>query len=155
MFSYYLRLAFASFRRNPGLTALMIMAIGLGIAVCLITLTGYRAAARNPIAHKNDVLYAPAVDSWDPDNPYDKDKPWRQPDLLTYRDGLALVASGIPDRNVVMYKVADVISREDGGMEPETIVVRATTRDFFGMFETPFQFGGGWDPSRSSCSARK
>jgi hypothetical protein len=27
MFGYYLRLAFASFRRNPGLTALMIMAI--------------------------------------------------------------------------------------------------------------------------------
>ena len=145
MFSYYLRLAFASFRRNPGLTALMIMAIALGIAVCLITLTGYRAAAKNPIAHKNDVLFAPAIDSWDPDNPYDKDKPWRQPDLLTYRDGVALVASGIPDRSVVMYKVADVVSREDGGMEPETILVRATTKDFFAMFETPFLYGGGWD----------
>jgi len=145
MFGYYLRLALASFRRNPGLTALMVMAIALGIAVCLITLTGYRAAAKNPIPHKNDVLFSPAIDSWDPNNPYDKDKPWRQPDLLTYRDAQALVASDIPDRKVIMYKVADVISREDGSMEPETIIVRATSHDFFAMFETPFQYGGGWD----------
>jgi len=145
MFGYYLRLAAGSFRRNPGLTALMIMAIALGIAVCLITLTGYRAAANNPIAHKNDVLFAPAVDGWDPQDPYDRDKPWRQPDLLTYRDANALGSSNIPDRKVIMYKVADVISRDDGGMEPEGVVLRATTKDFFDMFETPFLFGGGWD----------
>jgi putative ABC transport system permease protein len=145
MFAYYLRLALASFRRNPGLTALMVMAIGLGIAVCLITLTGYRAAANNPIAHKNDVLFSPAVDGWAPDEPYDKDKPQRQPDLLTYRDANALGSSSIPDRKVIMYKVADVMSRDDGGMEPEGVVLRATTGDFFDMFETPFLYGGGWD----------
>jgi putative ABC transport system permease protein len=145
MFGYYLRLAASSFRRNPGLTALMVMAIALGIAVCLITLTGYRAAASNPIAHKNDVLFAPAVDGWAPDEPYDRDKPARQPDLLTYRDANALGSSDIPDRKVIMYKVADVMSRDDGGMEPEGVVLRATTHDFFDMFETPFLFGGGWD----------
>jgi putative ABC transport system permease protein len=145
MFGYYLRLALHSFGRNPGLTALMVMAIALGIAVCLITLTGYRAAANNPIAHKNDVLFAPALDSWDPDEPYDRDRPGRQPDLLTYRDAQALVASDIPDRKVVMYKLADVISRDGGAMEPETILVRGTTGDFFEMFETPFLFGNGWD----------
>jgi putative ABC transport system permease protein len=150
VFAYYLRLAAGSFRRNPGLTALMVMAIALGIAVCLITLTGYRAAANNPIAHKNDVLFSPAVDSWDPQDPYDRDKPWRQPDLLTYRDAIALSASKIPDRSVVMYKVADVISRDDGGMEPEAVVIRATTGDFFPMFETPFLFGGGWDAKADS-----
>src|SRR3954463_12852195 len=122
MFAYYLRLAAGSFRRNPGLTALMIMAIALGIAVCLITLTGYRAAANNPIAHKNDVLFAPAVDGWSPDEPYDRDKPWRQPELLTYRDAIALGSSSIPDRKVNMYKVGGVISRADQGMEPEGLV---------------------------------
>ena len=30
-------------------------------------------------------------------------------------------------------------------MEPESILVRATTGDFFAMFETPFLFGGGWN----------
>jgi putative ABC transport system permease protein len=145
MFPYYLRLALGSFRRNPGLTALMIMAIALGIALCLITLAGYRAAANNPIAHKNDVLFSPALDSWSPEEPYDRERPWRQPELLTYKDAQALVASPIPDRKVVMYKVAGVMNRDDNGMEPESIVARATTGDFFGMFETPFLFGGGWD----------
>ncbi len=145
MFAYYLSLALRSFRRNPGLTALMVLAIALGIAVCLITLTGYRAAANNPIAHKNDVLFAPAIDSWDPNKPYDRDKPSRQPDLLTYRDAQALVSSGIPDRNVIMYKLGGVVARDGGAMEPEGILVRATTADFFVMFDTPFLFGGGWD----------
>ena len=31
MFGYYLRLALGSFRRNPGLTALMVMAIALAL----------------------------------------------------------------------------------------------------------------------------
>ncbi len=145
MFGYYLRLAFASFKRNPGLTALMVMAIALGIAVCLVTLTGYRAAANNPIAAKSDVLFVPAVDNWDPNNPYDRDKPWRQPDLLTFRDAEALVSTGIPDLNVIMYKVADVMSRDDSGMEPEAVLVRATSGDFFPMFDTPFLYGSGWD----------
>ena len=35
MFAYYLRLALASFRRNPGLTALMVLAIALALAVVL------------------------------------------------------------------------------------------------------------------------
>jgi putative ABC transport system permease protein len=145
MFAYYLRLAVGSFRRNPGLTALMVLAVALGIAVCLITLTGYRAAANNPIPEKNDVLFSPAVDGWDPNNPYDKDKPWKQPDILTYRDAVALTTTGIPDKNVIMVKTADVISREDGGMEPEGILVRATSADFFSMFQVPFKYGGGWD----------
>ena len=49
MTAYYLRLALKSFRRNPGLTALMVGAIALGIAVCVMTLTIYHAMSGNPI----------------------------------------------------------------------------------------------------------
>ena len=58
MFGYYLELAFRNLKRNPGLTALMIGAVALGIAVCVMTLTMYRAMSGNPIWWKNDVLYA-------------------------------------------------------------------------------------------------
>ena len=58
MFGYYLQLAIRNLRRNPGLTALMIGAVALGIAVCVMTLTMYRAMSGNPIWWKNDVLYA-------------------------------------------------------------------------------------------------
>jgi putative ABC transport system permease protein len=144
MFSYYLRLAIASFRRNPGLTALMIMAIALGISVCMVTLTSYRAAARIPLPDKNDLLYVPNVDSWDPENPYDKDVPGNAPDLQTYRDTRALYASTIPDLKIMMFKAGGVLS---GGnkMDPEYVSARMTTGDFFAMFETPFLYGGGWN----------
>jgi len=62
MFSYYLRLALKSFGRNPGITVLMVLAIALGIAVCVMTLTVYHAMSGNPIWWKNDRLYAVTMD---------------------------------------------------------------------------------------------
>ena len=58
MLAYHLRLALKSLRRNPVLTALMIGAIALGVGVCITTLTVYRLMSGNPLAHRNDVLYA-------------------------------------------------------------------------------------------------
>ena len=75
MFGYYLHLAFRNLRRNPGITALMIGAVALGIAVCVMTLTMYRAMSGNPIWWKNDVLYAVTMDFWDPQQPNDEKKP--------------------------------------------------------------------------------
>ena len=86
------------------------MAIALGISVCMVTLTSYRAAARIPLPHKNEMLYAPNVDSWDPKEPYDKDKALNAPDLQTYRDARGLYASTIPDRKLIMFKAGGVLS---------------------------------------------
>jgi hypothetical protein len=73
MFAYYLQLALRSFRRNPGITALMVFAIALGISVCMITLTTYRAASANPSGDRSSILFAPSLDSWDPNEAYDRD----------------------------------------------------------------------------------
>ena len=86
MLAYYLRLALKSLRRNPVLTALMIGAIALGVGVCITTLTVYRLMSGNPIAHRNDVLYAVTLDSWDPNEPWSDDHPELPPPELTYRD---------------------------------------------------------------------
>ena len=146
MFPYYLRLALASFRRNPGLTALMVFAIALGISICMITLTSYRAAARNPAGERGEVLFAPSIDSWDPERGWDEDRDKTfAPTQLTYRDARALFASNIPDRKVIMYKAGGIFSRSDKGMDPEYISTRMTTADFFAMFSVPFLYGGGWD----------
>ena len=145
MFAYYLRLALASFRRNPGLTALMVFAIALGISVCMITLTSYRAAAHNPAGEHGKVLFAASIDSWDPENAYDDDDKSLAPTLLTYRDAKALYESNIPDRKVMMYKGGGILSRGDKGMEPEYVSTRMTTADFFPMFDVPFLYGGPWD----------
>jgi len=151
MFAYYLRLALASFRRNPGLTALMILAIALGISVCMITLTAYRAAAHNPAGDRSDILFAASIDSWDPNHAYDEDETDPDtggpvaPTMLTYRDARALFASDIPDRKLIMYRSGGIYTRADKGMEPQYFRTLMTKGDFFAMFEVPFLYGGPWD----------
>jgi putative ABC transport system permease protein len=145
MLAYNLQLALRSFRRNPGLTSLMVLAIALGISVCMITLTSYRAAARNPAGERAGILFAPSIDSWDPENPYEKDNKELAPNMLTYRDAQALYASDIPDRKIIMYRSGEIYTRPDKGMDPHYIPTRMTTKDFFAMFEVPFLYGGPWD----------
>ncbi len=110
MSSYYLRLALASFRRNPGLTALMVGAIALGIATCVMTLTVYHAMSGNPIWWKSDRLYAVTMDNWDVNDVYDPRRPALAPTMLTYKDSRYLADSKIPERKVVMYKVSGFVT---------------------------------------------
>ena len=98
MFGYYLRLALRSLRRTPGLTALMVGAIALGIGVCVMTLTIYRAMSGNPIWWKNDLLYAVTHRQLGPEGAgCDEDKPELPPEQLTYRDATALIRVRHPE----------------------------------------------------------
>jgi putative ABC transport system permease protein len=144
MFGYYLELAFRNLKRNPGLTALMIGAVALGIAVCVMTLTMYRAMSGNPIWWKNDVLYAVTMDFWDPQEPYWEDKPHLPPEQLTYRDAMAVYRSDIPKHKVIMHKAVGIVSLDGQQVYPERVMTRVTTKDFFAMFDVPFQYGGTW-----------
>ena len=150
MFGYYLELAFRNLKRNPGLTALMIGAVALGIAVCVMTLTMYRAMSGNPIWWKNDVLFAVTMDFWDPQEPnYDK-KPELPPQQLTYRDAMAVYRSDIPARKVIMHKSVGILSVDGQQVKPERSTTRVTTKDFFAMFDVPFQYGGSWTDAADS-----
>ncbi|MGN6451492.1 MAG: ABC transporter permease [Steroidobacteraceae bacterium] len=142
MFGYYVRLALKSFGRNPGISALMVLAIALGIAVCVMTLTVYHAASGNPIWWKNDRLYAVTMDNWDPNHALNprNDLP---PAEMTYKDTQFLYTSNIPLRKVVMYSTQGVVSGAGSG-PPTQIATRVTTADFFAMFEVPFLYGNGW-----------
>ena len=144
MFGYYLELAFRNLKRNPGLTALMIGAVALGIAVCVLTLTMYRAMSGNPIWWKNDVLFAVTMDFWDPQEPAWDDKPELPPTQLTYRDAMALYASDIPKHKVIMHKAVGILSLDGQQVKPERVTTRVTTKDFFSAFDVPFQYGGTW-----------
>src|ERR1700739_2733964 len=110
MFGYYLRLVLESFRRNPGITALMVMAIALGIAVCVMTMTVYHAMSGNPIWWKNDRLFAVTMDNWDPQRPADARHPTLPPPQMTYKDATYLLASKIPERKFVSYEMQSVVS---------------------------------------------
>lgn len=145
MLDYDLRLALDSLRRYPGLSALMVLAIALGIAVCTVTFTVYHAMSTNPIPQKSDQLYAVTLDTWGTDRPYDDDHPDRPPQLVTYRDATALYGAGEAPRSVMMYKSGGLVLPEREGVKAFNATLRVTTHDFFRMFDVPFQFGQGWD----------
>ena len=101
MYAYDFRLAWHSIRRNPGLSALMVLAIALGIAVCTVTFTVYHAMATNPIPQRSGTLHAVTLDTWDPKEPYEDDHPESPPLLMTYRDATHLYESKAAPRSLI------------------------------------------------------
>ena len=145
MFRYYLQLALKSLKRNPVLSALMVMAIAIGIGACMTTLTVYSLMAADPIPQKSDRLYAVRLDSWDPNRPWAE--PNEPPPELTYRDAMALMRSDIPTAHAAMYKGAFALQPDDKSIPAYLVFARITFKDFFSLFDIPFQYGNGWDSS--------
>jgi putative ABC transport system permease protein len=145
MLGYYLQLALKSLRRTPGLTALMIGAIGLGVGACIVTLTVYHAMSGNPIWWKNNVLYAVTMDARPAQQGGDPSGAGHAPDQLSYRDATYLDRSGIPRRKAIMATLSAALSGAPGQSGSALVGVRATSAGFFRMFDVPFEYGGPWD----------
>lgn len=152
MLAHNLKLAWHSLRKNPVLSALMIGAIGLGIGVCMTTLTVYTLMSSNPIPQKSEQLFAVTLDSWDPD------KAWGEPNLtppqLTWMDTAALLKSDIPKRQAAMFYGGFSLQLPDEKLPPFLAEARVTTGAFFPMFEVPFLFGAGWDATADTTEQR-
>lgn len=155
MLKYNLRMGIKSLKRNPVLSGLMVAAIALGIGVSMTTLTVYYLMSGNPILHKNDVLYAVQLDSWDPQEAYDDDQPYQAPWELTYNDAVALMQSDIPERSTATYKSGFTVDPSNDEVAPFLVVTRFTRTDLFSMFEVPFQYGGAWDRAADENSERQ
>jgi putative ABC transport system permease protein len=152
MFAYYLQLGLRSLRRNPILTALMIVGIALGIAASMTTLTVMHLMGSDPIPWKSSILHYVQLDNWDPNTPARDDG--SPPDQVTYRDAMALLEAGKADKQVAMFKLAMPIQPENPEVKPYRSLGRVTSADFFAMFEPPFAFGGGWDRRQDAEHAR-
>ena len=152
MFRYYLKLGALSIRANPALSTLMVAAIAIGIGACMTIVTVHYIMAGNPIPHKSDQLFHVQVDNWDPNRPYDE--PNEPPEQLTYLDATALYAANKAHRQVIGYKTMRVIEPDNEDTNPFQIEARATTADFFPMFDVPFAYGSRWDKSADDALER-
>lgn len=152
MFRYYLKLGVLSIRANPALSVLMIAAIAIGIGACMSIVTVRHVMSNNPIEHKNDVLFHVQVDNWNPDNPYNE--PNEPPEQVTYLDATALHQAGRAQRQVISFKSSRVVQPNGEGARPFQQDLRATTADFFAMFDVPFEFGSGWDSAADQTQER-
>ncbi len=140
MFAYYLQLGLRSLRRHPALTALMVMAIGVGVAASMITWSVFRAVSGDPIPGKSSQLYTVLIDNRGPQY-NDKGEP---PEALNYTDATALMKAHKAGRQTLLYEVAPSVLPEGNRSLPFTADGYATSADFFGMFEVPFEYGGAW-----------
>ena len=147
MFSYNVKLAVKSMRRNPIMTALMVTAIAVGIGISMTTLTVYYLMNGNPIPEKSDVLFAITMDSWNPLRPFDDDNPDRGPHQVTYHDAERLIALGKGKRQTAMFESSLIIEPINQDDLPFEAGARVTFSDFFAMFNVPFVYGSSWDAS--------
>lgn len=152
MFTYYLRLAMLSLKRNPVLSALTVGAIAIGIAVCMTTLTLYYIMSGNPLGAAGDTVYAVQIDSWGADDPFSDDRPELIPWELTWRDANALLESDVPALQAAMFKAAGVLQVANKDIKPSMQLLRVTGRDFFELFDTPFLYGGAWSKSAETAA---
>ena len=146
MFSYYFRLGLRSLRRNMVLTGLMIAAIAVGIGACMTALTVFRAMSGDPIPQKSSQLYAPQIDNWGPDK-HNGGSPDRLEPQLSYTDVLGLMRAHAAKRQTGMYATLQTLRPADPTQKPTKIFVRATSTDFFPMFDVPFKYGRAWPAS--------
>jgi putative ABC transport system permease protein len=151
MFSYYFRLGLRSLLRNRVLTALMIVAIAVGIGASMTTVTVFRIMSGDPIPWKSSKLFVPQIDNWGPDYRDDEGEP---PDQLTYRDATALMQARAGYRQTALYGTAAVISPPSTNLAPFNARGRAVYADFFQMFDVPLRYGSSWhaedDDARAS-----
>jgi putative ABC transport system permease protein len=141
MFRYYLGLGLHSLRRNPVLTALMIVLIGAGVASSMITFAALRALTADPLPQKSAQLFGPQIDNWGPANRGTDDEP---PQELSYTDALALLNAHKALRQTAIYETVLSLVPADARRAPFTVKGYAATRDMFAMFDVPFTDGGSW-----------
>ncbi|WP_145479124.1 ABC transporter permease [Stenotrophomonas rhizophila] len=141
MFAYYFRLALRSFRRNRVLTALMVIAIALGIGASMTTLTVFHVLSGDPIPQKSDRLFNVQVDP----RPMIGYQPSEEPEeQVTRYDGETLLREKKAKRQVLMTGGGVTVEPDGSTLRPFTTDARYTSTDFFAMFDTPFLYGQGW-----------
>lgn len=141
MFGYHLTLAWRSLRRNPVLTSLMVLLIGVGVAACMTTWAALRAVSGDPVPGKSAHLFVPQIDNQGGDGDATTREP---PRALSYIDAMALLHAKVAPQTTVAAPLRTAVIPDDAAKPPIAVTGYATTEDFFSMFAVPFRFGGGW-----------
>lgn len=151
MFGYYFNLALRSFRRNKVLTALMVVAIALGIGTSMTTLTVFYILSGDPLPGRSEHLFYPQMDPASMDGFIAGEEPAEQ---VTRFDAEKLLREKKGDRQALMTGGGVSIEPEKSGLRPFNSDARYTSADFFAMFGTPFEYGNAWTAAEDEGHAR-
>jgi putative ABC transport system permease protein len=142
MFGYYVKLALLSIKRTPVLSALMVIAIAMGIGASMTTITVNYLMSADPIAHKSNQLFHVQLDSWDPNTAYnDEEEP---PVQITWTEAINLMAAKQAVRQTAISISSGVIEPVEKSAKPFLSSIRLNYSQMFAMFDMPFLYGGPW-----------
>ncbi len=151
MFGYYLKLALRSFRRNKVLTALMVLAVALGIGASMTTLTVFHVLSGDPIPHKSGRLFYVQLDA----QSMQGYRPGAEPETqLTRLDAETLLRQKRGLRQTMASGGNVVVDPQREGKTPFLADSRYATADFFAMFEVPLLHGRAWNAAEDEAHAR-
>ena len=150
-FAYYFHLAVRSFKRNRVLTALMVLAIALGIGASMTTLTVFYVLSGDPLPGKSHQLFHPRLDPRPMKTYTPGDDP--QEDMSRF-DAEALLREARGDRQAMMSSGNIAIEPRRENLPAFRQDSRLTSADFFPMFRTPFKYGSAWTREDDKRRAR-
>jgi putative ABC transport system permease protein len=112
MFGYYVELALRHTRQNKMLTALMVLAIAVGIGASMTTLTVMHLLSGDPLPGRSDHLYYPQVD-------VDPASKGREPyDVLDYQTATDLWSAHRADRQALLVSSDIKLKAPDSKLPP-------------------------------------
>jgi len=153
MFSYYFKLGVRSLRRNPALTALMILTLAVGVAASISTLTILHAMSTDPMPQKSARLFTTVIDNGQLEN-YNPNEPnVTSNQLLGYIDAANLVKSAPAQRKAALYGIGGVIEPARADMAVLSAQGMAASLDFFGMMDVTFLHGQAWSEADDKIGA--
>jgi putative ABC transport system permease protein len=141
MFSYYLDLALRSLRRHKAVTALMIVAIGLGIGASMTMLTLLHVMSADPLPGASSTLFYPQLE---PRSHEQTDGDTKMLGQLTWADAMNLLHARRGSMQAAMSSGRVAVTPPGGNARAFFADARYTSADFFPMFRTPFLHGQGW-----------
>lgn len=152
--AYYLRLGVSGLSRNRLLTALMVVAIGLGIGTFMTTYNLYHTMSSDPLPDRSDRLYNLRLDVVPVGHPGYDVTPDRLPPLMTWQDSRAIVADSPATAVTTHFRSWVSLKSDRSDVKPAVEFARAASADFFGMFGLEFAHGSGWTQAQESAADR-
>jgi putative ABC transport system permease protein len=150
MFGYYLDLALRGLKRNRMLTALMVLAIALGIGASMTTLTVLHVLSGDPLPGRSASIYYPQLDPQDASKYVPNAEP---PEQVTWIDGMNMLNAKRAARQALMTGGMVPLQPTQSSIDPFQAVALFTTKDFFPMFGVPFKYGNAWGTTEDDDKA--
>jgi putative ABC transport system permease protein len=142
MFAYYSSLSLKSISRQKGLSVLIAVTLGMGIAACMITYSLIHLLYKDTLPNKSDRVYHLQLDNWKHNS--SAVLPNLPPEEVTWQDAMNIVHAKQAKFQAAHTITWGMVTPEDKNTPPFLGIIRATQGEFFPMFKVPFLYGRGW-----------